>query len=43
MTVVLDTSALLALAVDGPQRRVVLDALDSGRPTTKCGRRRRWR
>ena len=27
MTVVLDTSALLALAVDGPQRRVVLDAL----------------
>jgi uncharacterized protein len=31
MTVVLDTSALLALAVDGTQRRVVLDALDSGR------------
>jgi uncharacterized protein len=30
MTVVLDTSALLALAVDGPQRRVVLDALDLG-------------
>ena len=30
MTVVLDTSALLALAVDGPQRRVVLDALDVG-------------
>ena len=28
MTVVLDTSALLALAVDGPQRRVDLDALD---------------
>lgn len=28
MTVVLDTSALLALAVDGPQRSVVLDALD---------------
>jgi predicted nucleic acid-binding protein len=28
MTVVLDTSALLALAVDGPQRAVVLDALD---------------
>lgn len=28
MTVVLDTSALLALAVEGPQRRVVLDALD---------------
>ena len=27
MTVVLDTSALLALAVDGPQRRVVLEAL----------------
>ena len=29
MTVVLDTSALLALAVDGTQRAVVLDALDS--------------
>ena len=28
MTVVLDTSALLALAVDGTQRAVVLDALD---------------
>ncbi len=28
MTVVLDTSALLALAVDGPQRAVALDALD---------------
>ena len=28
MTVVLDTSALLALAVDGAQRAVVLDALD---------------
>ena len=28
MTLVLDTSALLALAVDGAQRRVVLDALD---------------
>jgi uncharacterized protein len=28
MTVVLDTSALLALVVDGPQRAVVLDALD---------------
>jgi predicted nucleic acid-binding protein len=28
MSVVLDTSALLALAVDGPQRAVVLDALD---------------
>jgi predicted nucleic acid-binding protein len=28
MTVVLDTSALLALAVDGPQRAVVLEALD---------------
>ena len=28
MTVVLDTSALLALAVDGPQRAVVLDALE---------------
>jgi predicted nucleic acid-binding protein len=27
MTVVLDTSALLALAIDGPERRVVLDAL----------------
>jgi uncharacterized protein len=27
MTIVLDTSALLALAVDGPQRQVVLDAL----------------
>ncbi len=27
MTVVLDTSALLALAVDGPQRRIVIDAL----------------
>jgi uncharacterized protein len=30
MTVVLDTSALLALAVDGPQRRVALDALAAG-------------
>jgi predicted nucleic acid-binding protein len=29
MTVALDTSALLALAVDGAQRRVVLAALDS--------------
>ena len=29
MTLALDTSALLALAVDGPQRRVVLDALDA--------------
>jgi hypothetical protein len=29
MTVALDTSALLALAVDGPQRAVVLDALDA--------------
>ena len=28
MTVALDTSALLALAVDGTQRRVVLDALE---------------
>ena len=28
MTLVLDTSALLALAVDGPQRGVVLDALE---------------
>jgi predicted nucleic acid-binding protein len=28
MSVVLDTSALLALAVDGPQRAVVLEALD---------------
>jgi predicted nucleic acid-binding protein len=27
MTVAMDTSALLALAVDGPQRRTVLDAL----------------
>ena len=27
MTLALDTSALLALAIDGPQRRVVLDAL----------------
>lgn len=31
MTVVLDTSALLALAVAGDQRDVVLDALDSDR------------
>lgn len=29
MTVMLDTSALLALAVDGAQRAVVLDALDA--------------
>lgn len=29
MTVVLDTSALLAVAVDGPQRGIVLDALDA--------------
>ena len=29
MTLALDTSALLALAVDAAQRRVVLDALDS--------------
>ncbi len=29
MTVVLDTSALLALAIDGPARRTVLDALDA--------------
>jgi predicted nucleic acid-binding protein len=28
VTVVLDTSALVALAVDGPQRAVVLEALD---------------
>lgn len=28
MTIFLDTSALLAAAVDGPQRQVVLDALD---------------
>ncbi len=28
MTVVLDTSAVLALVVDGPQRRVVIEALD---------------
>jgi uncharacterized protein len=28
MTIVLDTSALLAIAVEGPQRQVVLDALD---------------
>lgn len=29
-TVFLDTSALLAVAVDSPQRAVVLDALDTG-------------
>ncbi len=29
MTVALDTSALLALVVDGPQRAIVIDALDS--------------
>jgi predicted nucleic acid-binding protein len=29
MTIALDTSALLAIAVDGPQRRVVLDALET--------------
>jgi predicted nucleic acid-binding protein len=29
VTVALDTSALLALAVDGPARRVVLDAMDA--------------
>jgi len=29
VTVMLDTSALLALAVDGPQRVTVLDALDA--------------
>ena len=29
MTLVLDTSALLALVVDGQQRAIVLDALDS--------------
>jgi uncharacterized protein len=29
MTLALDTSALLALAVDGPQRRTVLEALDA--------------
>ncbi len=29
MTVFLDTSALLALAIDGPQRAVVLGALDA--------------
>ena len=29
MTLALDTSALLALVVDGPQRQVVLDALDA--------------
>lgn len=29
MTVALDTSALLALAVDGAQRAIVLDALDT--------------
>jgi predicted nucleic acid-binding protein len=29
VTVVLDTSGLLALAVEGPQRQVVLDALDA--------------
>ncbi|MEM1334956.1 MAG: type II toxin-antitoxin system VapC family toxin [Actinomycetota bacterium] len=32
MTVILDTSALLALVVDSPARRTVLDALD-GDPT----------
>ena len=32
MTVVLDTSALLALAVDGPQRVVVLDTLADDEP-----------
>ena len=31
MTIVLDTSALLALAVAGDQRDVVLDALDGDR------------
>jgi predicted nucleic acid-binding protein len=31
MTLMLDTSALLALVVDGEQRSVVLDALDSDR------------
>lgn len=30
MTVALDTSALLAVAVEGEQRRVVIDALDTG-------------
>jgi predicted nucleic acid-binding protein len=34
VTVVLDTSALLAVAVDGPQRAVVLDAL--GRDPIWC-------
>jgi predicted nucleic acid-binding protein len=29
VTLALDTSALLALVVDGPQRQVVLDALDA--------------
>jgi len=29
MTVVLDTSALLAIAVDGPQRSLVLEALEA--------------
>lgn len=29
MVIALDTSALLAVAVDGPQRQVVLDALDA--------------
>lgn len=29
MTIALDTSALLAIAVDGPQRSVVIDALDT--------------
>jgi predicted nucleic acid-binding protein len=32
VSVALDTSALLALAVDGSQRGVVLDALDSDQP-----------
>ncbi len=29
MTIVLDTSALLALAVDGPQRGIVLEAIEA--------------
>ncbi len=31
MTIFLDTSALLALTIDGPQRKVVLDVLADGR------------
>ena len=34
MTIILDTSALLAVVVDGPERPIVLDALD--RETVWC-------